>query len=777
MSKKQRLLALVLLYLTMSLRAQVVHYANDFENQYTWYPPWSNITIVNDSVSPDNQYQCLCDSTKEYGLGLRYVIPDTIHGKNLHLSFHAEYQYPDTIGAGEIVFTVKHEEETRFWQSYYLANYANDSAAWFPVDIELDFPADYIEGNSVNFFLWNVNKNNIRIDDASIDITFWQMPSYMPDIDIQRDTLLDNALFIKHESSHGTPLSYPIGWLNEYFLDKDTIVEYHPFQAIGSDLYRAISTIDTTIATASPKGLKLQTSFYKPCRLLRQALVIPFIDTTLTVYRKNLCIDSTLYQSEYYLDHEGFQIGKGERSVIVYHQEEISSIQLDADNRTAYFNIDYWRDHPLIHYPLNDTTFDQFDDVSYRAIPAGFSWVHWVGLSVGKDVHDLPRVMPLPDGYASGIIFTEHADWSDLRTHRATYFGSEKINKAKNATGGFVYYGIPVTKSVFYNNPDQITNAEVSQGTFTGLQATIKTDKEYFKFLKQLHGLGYEICLHTPEQYTTTPSNLNEALTFMRRRFKSVSWIDHGYNNTSKHNREDLVCDGLDKDSKCYAADLWQKNGIHYLWNAYYEENRMEHWHFDNNIIQPYPGFGDALPNRQITVLPDPNHSSLLTWSTPSTLETTADSDWEYYYSEARLQKVVNNHNVHITHIYPAWTIPHRGFWIYDADSTIIAMPGMNHALERIAHLRDEHKMLPMTVQSYLDFYRKLRNVNYEIIDNTHVKLTSMDGDIKGFTLLCTAPIHFDDYRYYEYRKEGNQYYVWFDLKANEPVTITISNN
>ena len=81
-----------------------------------------------------------------------------------------------------------------------------------------------------------------------------------------------------------------------------------------------------------------------------------------------------------------------------------------------------------------------------------------------------------------------------------------------------------------------------------------------------------------------------------------------------------------------------------------------------------------------------------------------------------------------------------------------------------------------MTVQRYLDYYSGLRGVEYEILDDRHIKLTA-NKDLPDFTLLCTAPIRFDDNRFYEYRKEGNQYYVWFKLKAYEPVIIEIGSS
>ena len=110
---------------------------------------------------------------------------------------------------------------------------------------------------------------------------------------------------------------------------------------------------------------------------------------------------------------------------------------------------------------------------------------------------------------------------------------------------------------------------------------------------------------------------------------------------------------------------------MRYLWNAYYEENRPAQWMFSNCLQQPYGGFGDALPNRQITTLP--NGGDFLLWSTPSTLEVHTNSDWNYFYNPTTLNRLVINHNVHITHIYPAWVNPVRAFWEYDADSLAVA--------------------------------------------------------------------------------------------------------
>ena len=754
MSQTAHKINLLILLLIAGLTANAQLYSNDFENQYTWYPPWTNLQISIDSTAADSTYVCICDSTMEFGLGFSLEVGKIHPQQNIHL--HYEFLFKtDTATRAELVVSTNSANGNKYWHSYPLADFVSDTATWSNASLNQNFPVDYLADGTISIYVWNREHENLWFDNAAITVTPWTMPSFLPQIEVDA-----------------------IGIVEEYILNNDTITEFNQFE----DRDWVVSSIDTTwltIDTIFPAvHYRLTSHFYKDCHLLRQALVVPFIDSTLTIYRRNMAVDTSLFQSEYYLDREGFKVGEGDHAVISYHQTGISSTQFNAAKRIAYFNLDYWRDHPMIHYPLNDTVKDHFEDVSSRHIHDKMQWDHFITLYIGDDIPDLPRIMPIPYGYAAGLIFTEHADWTDIRTHRAVLFGSETNTKAKDATGGFVYYGIPVTKSVFYNNPNQVTNEAISHGAFKGLHTTIKTDREFEKLLMELHKIGFDICLHTPEQYTTTPRNLKKALGYMRRKFKSTTWIDHGYNNGLENNREDMVCDGLDRTSDYYAAYQWQSHGIKYLWNAYYEENSMEQWHFDNNLMQPYPGFGDALPNRQVTQLSTLNFplSTFYTWCTPSTLEAVTDKDWDFYYSNERLQRLVDNHDVHITHTYPAWVWPGRTFWTYDADSTIVALPGMNRAFERIAAFRDAHEILPMTVKTYLDYYSALLQVNYEIVDDTHIRLTNLGDEIKGFTLLCPSPIRFEDNRFYDFRRSGDYYYIWFDLKSNDKVTIEIKN-
>lgn len=781
------------MFIAFTAKAQV--FSNDFENRHEWMTPWFNLHIVADSSATEENYVCICDSIHEFGLGFGINAGKDFPNQNINCKFDFLFK-ADANTQADIVVSIDDSLRNRYWAAYPLADYMTDSAEWSLVQLDLNFPANYTHGSEIKVYVWNKGKERLVFDDAKLEVKPLHL-SFLPKSDsiVQKEYDKEKYFVLREDPYDKTsaPITYPLGMLEEYIIDGDTIREFNLFvnhPPFGDKIsHSEISSTRFNFHRDKDRpGHEWEISLENwvsadNCKVVRQTLVIPFIDSTLTVYRRNLHIDSTLFQPEYYLDREGFTIGKGDRSFTLYHPTgnysfRYASLQLDAENRIAYINLEYWRDHPLIHYPLCDTIEDYFEDISCadlivkpgRGLYIGRCIRQNIYVNIGDDIHDLPRLMPVWDGYQSAFIFTEHADWTDIRTHRAVLFGNENITKPEDAVGGFCYFNIPVTKSVFYWNPDNVTNEKTSKGLFKGPVASIKTDKEFYKLLKTIKKQGFEICLHSPEVYTTIPSEFPKAMRFMRRQFDTKSWIDHGYNNGSDKNREDLVCDGLLPDSPQYAAELWEKNGVRYLWNAYYEENRMESHNFDGHFVQPFDGFGDALPNRQITTLPNSGKDFLL-WSTPSTLEVNKDSEWYYYFDSIRLQRLVDQHNVFITHVYPAWSNPYRAFWQYNENGTAVAMPGFNFALSQLARFRDEKKILPTTIEQYLSYYEKLLNIDYQIIDNKTISLTNHRESIEGLTLLCSKPITVEG-KPIDFRKVDEGYLVWFDLGKNETVTI-----
>ncbi len=744
------------MFTSFMAKAQV--YINDFENRQEWNAPWFNLHIEADSSATEENFVCICDTIHEFGIGFGINAGKDFPNQNVNCKFDFLFKAEANTQA-DIVVSIDDTIRNRYWAAYPLANYMDDTAEWSQVQLDLNFPVCYTQGSEIKIYVWNKAKERLYFDDAQLEVKADVLSGYQPVIEFNTDSLFNPDYYpqvsdfipiVEYINANGDTLTDP-SVMNTIF--KYNWIDYYgePHSSIIADI------------------IQTETTFKEDIKLLRLAFVLPIPDGELTVYRRNQHIDTTNYQSSYYLDREGFAIKNDSISFSTYHNLGISSLQLNTEDRTACFNIDYWRDHPLLHYPLKSNTSDEFKNISCRMIKKG-DVLRGKIILFNHVMDDLPRLMPVWDGYQSAFIFTEHADWTDIRTHRAVLFGNENITKPEDAVGGFCYFNIPVTKSVFYWNPDHVNNAETSKGKFPGPVATIKTDKEFYKLLKTLKKEGFEICLHSPEVYTTIPSEFPKAMRFMKRQFDTKSWIDHGYNNGPDKNREDMVCDGLLPDSPQYAAELWKKNGVRYLWNAYYEENRMESHNFDGHFVQPFDGFGDALPNRQITTLPNGDKDFLL-WSTPSTLEVNEDHEWYYYFDSIRLQHLVDQHNVFITHVYPAWSDPHRAFWQYNENGTAVAMPGFNFALSQLAHFRDEKKILPTTIEQYLSYYEKLNSIEYLIIDNKTIQLTSSNEAIKGLTLLCTKPIVVEG-KPIDFRKVDEGYLVWFDLDKNETVTI-----
>ena len=766
----------IAMFVSCMVKAQV--FSNDFENRNEWNSPWLNLHIIADSTAATENFICVCDTIHEYGFGFGINADKNFPNQNVNCRFSFQFK-ADSDTQADIVVSIDDTVRNRYWAAYPLANYLNDTIEWNQVQLDFNFPASYTQGSEIKVYVWNKAKEFILFDDAQLEIKTDVLPSYQPDIDrYKKDNENPSNLSAEQDS-----LYIMIQYL-AYWNRLKPVVEY--INADGDTINNpSIAETDIKVEILWDHSYTLknrwdfqpnfgrriitETRFKEDVKLLRLAFILPLPEGEITVYRRNQHIDSLNLQSSYYLDREGFTIKYDGIGFSTYHNTGISSMQLDVDNRYACFNIDYWRDHPLLHYPMRADTSDYFEDISYREVKAGdiiegeFN-IFW------SAPNELPRLMPVWDGYQSAFIFTEHADWTDLRTHRAVLFGNEHITRPEDAVGGFCYFNIPVTKSVFYWNPDHTTNEKTSDGRFSELVASIKTDKEFFKLLKTIKKQGFEICLHSPEIYTTIPSEFPTAMRFMKRNFNTVSWIDHGYNNGPDKNREDLVCDGLLPDSPQYAAELWKKNGVRYLWNAYYEENRMESHNFDGHFVQPFDGFGDALPNRQITTLPNGDKDFLL-WSTPSTLEVNEDHEWYYYFDSIRLQRLVDQHNVFITHVYPAWTNPWRAFWQYNENGTAVAMPGFNFALSQLAHFRDEKKILPTTIEQYLSYYEKLQNVEYLIPDSKTIQLNNRGEAIKGLTLLCTKPIIVEG-KAIDFRKVDEGYLVWFNIDKNETVTI-----
>ena len=282
--------------------------------------------------------------------------------------------------------------------------------------------------------------------------------------------------------------------------------------------------------------IHVNSRYQKNTVVIREALIAKFDVPVNEVYRKNRQVDEKSFEAEYWLDKQGIRFGKGERSATIYHTPLISSMQVDVENRLLYFNLDFHLDHPHVNIPYQEDGGRQWEDKSASSYGIETTRESHFAIYFGEIPVTIPRLMLIPNGFTAGYVFTEHADETSIETQRAVYFGSEEIIDTSNAIGGFVGNRIPVTKSVFYSNPGDTINMSIHNSS---------ESSEYTDFLNQLFAAGlYDICLHTPEFLNSNRAILEESIEFMKIRFNTITWIDHGF-YSGKENRESFVCDGL----------------------------------------------------------------------------------------------------------------------------------------------------------------------------------------------------------------------------------------
>lgn len=804
MNKLQNLQLLLILIFTSFvpylIQAQQLY--TDFSETANW-PTDFDAKPVHHSLARSGAHLLPITSRHTYAGLLTYPLPDSMQNKNLKLEFEAWFWLDSLPSKAIMVISLEENDSLLYWHGIRLDDQASHAAEWFLVQDSIQLPASYTTGSTLKAYIWNQASLHFFLDEISISLSPLIIPGFMPQMDwseakgmpvVLTQNRFYELLYFPETASllladnRGRQLTRPLGT----YAKREVNGKIETFTHHNWKLVRTRKTHDKTIVVlrqlnpwgrleliieAKPNDPRLSFVLHERLRKSatwhRRALAIGFYDEVQQVLRKNSLLHKTEFQAEYYLDRHGMIAGEADRTLALYHLNGISSAQLHTEHQLLLLNLDYAKDHPMVHFPLRDDTLNYHLDLSASHSKRWQRTSHHFQLYAGAGLNTIPRIMPVPNGYEAAIVWTEHADWTELRTHRAVNFGHEDIEYASDAIGGFVKYNIPVTKSVFYDNPDGVRNDAASKGLFTGHHASIKTDREFFGFLKQLHAHGHEICLHTPEQFTTSRKMLFEALSFMQYNFGSPTWIDHGYNNSARNNRENLVCDGLLPESPQYARELWQAFGVKYFWNPYHEELLpFQQWGFNGQLQLPYPGYGDLFPDRMISR--HPNFNEALLWSTSGTLEITETPFWDYLFHTDRLEKLVRNRSVYIIHAYPAWVHEHKGFWRFDGEGKIVAPGAFNRALERMAAMREQHSLLPATISRMLRYQEGIQQVRYTILEQGRITLTnSGDKAIEGLSLAVEAEGVKVNGLKPKAKQSGKDLIFWFDLGAGESCEIT----
>jgi len=764
---------------------------------------WINTQYTDTAFSHSGNKAALTDSLNPYGLGVEMKFPEAVKNHNADILLTG-FILSDTIAPDALyVVTVENKGEIAFWQGVPLSKLLKEKRKWFAFSDSIVVPADVTRAGKLKIYLWNAGRQSrVLVDDLSIAFKLHPNPSFLKDVDIVPATISKPGQLLLFQNNFYSISAQPdVGFRIQaksgdtlmddlsYFINSR--IKGEDFKKIVRFSYKGASVengkallkfeaknklekikLTLTCHDYSPViDVAVTRKFRKPATVMRSALLLKYRMPLQEVYRANRKSDNNNFRDEYWLDKQGFVTGNDTTALAIYHTPGLSSIQLNTKTKLAVLNLDYKNDHPYLQFPFNADTFDLKVDEStsvYRrraVISSSFK------IYAGFRTESLPRFMKNPEGFVATYIWTEHADWGDIRTHRATYFGSEKITNADSASGGFVKYNIPVTKSVFYDNPDSITNTMVSDSLFTSLESSIVTDTNFKDFLYQVYNKGSEICLHTPEQFTTTPGQLENALKYMKNHFGSPSWIDHGYNNLPQNNREDFVCSGVQN----YASGLWKKYGIRYFWNPWYEDYQtFKNLGFFGSIEKYYSGFGDFYPHPDFWQHPT-RTEAFWHWPTYSVLYIEREDLWEYFFSEHQFHVFTDNWGVEINHCYPAWSFPGKGFWKFDANGTIVAMDGFNRTLQRMSDYRAEGLLNVTTVKQFLDYQLATGQIDYDVLPDGRIKITNKSSRaVKGLSFATRAKYVLVNGLKPAQKLQEDDLIFWFDLNAGAYAIIRV---
>jgi hypothetical protein len=771
---------------------------------------WINVKAVKNQASYS---QILCSRATpraQYGLGVYNPFPEHVRGKNTIVKVSGFVKIPGENSSGLYVVTLEKYGKTVYWMGIDLSKAVKDRYHWFPFSGSVLVPAGITRTGMVKAYLWNNRKKgDIFIDDLKFEFKINNDPSFLPEVKIDD---------VKENGTAGKVL-FQNGFYKIIYFENDTVLNLYDRNGnmlVSGILYYSESVSENdTVTILSKWNLKrvkngkgktellfftenmltknrleivcgknsgkidffVSVKHKKEQNVLRTSLLINSRVGVREVFRSNRQSDTSAFQKEYWLDKEGVAFGRGKASWFIYHTVDISSLQLNTGQNRLVVNLDYEKDHPFMRFPLQPDSVDWKVDLSSSVYAKGDKFVKTFCIYAGFKTEPLPRFMKNPYGYPSTYIWTEHADYSDIRTNRAVYFGNENIKEPEKATGGFVKYGIPVTKSVFYDNPDSVTNTNDSGGVFNSLECSLKDDTAFADFLFKIKDYNTEICLHTPEQYTTTRERLETALKYMQRNFGSKTWIDHGNNNGLQNNREDLICDGTIKGSPYYALDLWEKYGIKYLNDEFYEEmNLFAGWSFNSSIEKPYRGFGDFFPK------PDywkhtTRTGGIYHWPNTKVLYVQSERMWSYLFNPVQFLLFINNWGTEINHCYPARVNRSKAFWSYDAGGNIVSSPGFDKTLNYMKSLNEKGLLYLSTLQGYLDYRTAVDKLQYTVLPYGVIKITNTsDSDLKGLSFAVKAgAVLVNGLKPHQKHFENNLVF-WFDLKKGETATIRCVN-
>ena len=646
-----------------------------------------------------------------------------------------------------------------------------------------------------------------------VDDSHGQQADTLTKVEIARDNYIvsvDGSGEINIRNSSGKSILTGLTWYSYYDgpgerwgLHVDSVVLKNDSTILVTG--RGLSATGVKMRVSVPTGrnrigIDITSHYNSDVLVAREALLARFETGVREIYKKNSEMDTSSFDYEYWLGRGGVRFGDGDRSVIIYHTMGISSLQLDPAGKRLFINLDYSPDHPFFNIPYQKEGGGKWNDLSEASFRDGSERRNSFTLWLGKGHGEIPRLMLVPDGYLAGYVFTEHADGGTIRTHRAAYFGSEDITDISDARGGFAGYGIPVTKSIFF--PD-IDTAGINQ---------TKPDSVQFMtlgFMDQLYRTGnYDICLHGVRW---DGKDIERSVRTMKESFDTKTWIDHGMFSGTRH-RQSFVCDGLTEGSEYYMADLWEKYGTRYFWNASVEEFSkipvwkdiqglkfykasvdLWRWSFSAEELHELglpkalmqlksrlrrkgemnslkPGRGNAFQTPLYWQHPT-RTSDFYSWTTDY-VSKFSQNDEELRKEEENLEKLVADRGIFINHGYYVRNDVQDGVLV-DSAGRITASPYFNRTLSIMSRMMARGDLYITTIRNLLDYWMLTGRITFDYNPDGSITINNRnEKPVHGLSMAIKAETVRIDGVEPKLRRVGTDIIFWLDLPAGKSVKL-----
>jgi hypothetical protein len=795
-------LIILFLFCQFSSFGQLLKWENDLDGRRTPIA-WDNENFSVADSATGNHFSRI-NSQREYGIGYKGALPAEITNKNISVDVSAKIRTSPGNASLSVSFAINIGDSTIYWDSRRLS----PESDWKMSTTNFKVPGSILKpGYIISVFYWSEGgKTNCDVDDLSIIFSKLTMSSFVPKLPAVQSHSMIASTTIKNDhfklivdtinqrslllsSSDDTLFTSPrffISYkskqtqkvLKELILEKPQaiLISKTSDASIAEFKFRSkIATINLTYTLKPNNKIEIDYDIIWTKKLFVRQATLSFDYSTKIgkVFTKDHLVDSDVLSDEYWLQKEGVQFSGQKEDFLIYRNQKMSSMQLSTSDQRIFFNADFAMDHPYMYFPLMKTSKGSFYDRSCRNYLKGDKLSVAMNISAREKKLSVVRVLKNPAGYDASMVWTEHADYSDMRIQRAVNFGSEQIHSADSASGGFVGHRIPMTKSVFYANPEHQLNS-IKDARFPSEAISILGTPGFEEFLLQLKRKQIEVCLHTPDPFTTTATRANEALLFMKNKFGSASWIDHGYDNSPLSNREDIVCDGLLPNSKYYLGKYFLDAGVKYFWNNYFEDTAVfVNGGFYSFFSSPYTGWGNAYPNPEYFNLPNVS-AGFYSWTTNYTLDPSDSGLWDYFFSDNRLNDLVQNRTNIVLHCYPSRCDSTTGFYTYN-DQEIVVEPRFDNVLSKLRKYNEEGKIWLTTIHELMDFRIALENVKVDYTTDGRCIIYN-DGEmpIKNVSFATNAKSIFAGERGIQIKKYGNENVFILSLGAKEKLVVDI---